>query len=160
MNEWSSFFAAIVSAAAALTGLIFVGVSISLTKILSTPGVTARASQSLILLLTVLILSALCLVPHQSALLMGVEFLSVGIIVWLATLKLNIEMLRKAAVSYKKHARANIVFTQLAVLPYIVAGIVTLSKGIAGLYWLIPAIIISFIKAVVDAWVLLVEIHR
>lgn len=160
MNEWSSFFGAVVGAAATLTGLIFVGVSISLTKILSLPGVPTRASQSLILLLTVLIVSALCLVPRQSLQLMGAEFLCIGITVWAVTLKLNLAMLRRAEIGFKKHALANIVFTQLAVLPYLVAGVITLVSGIYGIFWLIPAIIFSFIKAVVDAWVLLVEIHR
>lgn len=32
--------------------------------------------------------------------------------------------------------------------------------GLSGLYWLVPAILISMIKAAVDAWVLLVEINR
>lgn len=47
-----------------------------------------------------------------------------------------------------------------AVLPYIIAGIVVLSRGSGGLYWIVPAIIVSFLKAILDAWVLLVEINR
>jgi hypothetical protein len=35
-----------------------------------------------------------------------------------------------------------------------------LTRGVGGLYLLVPAIIISFIKALLDAWVLLVEINR
>ena len=35
-----------------------------------------------------------------------------------------------------------------------------ITHGFVGLYWLIPGILFSFIKALVDAWVLLVEIHR
>ena len=53
MSEWSNFFMAILGAAAALTGLIFVGVSISLTKILSIPTLPGRALISLTLLLTI-----------------------------------------------------------------------------------------------------------
>jgi modulator of FtsH protease len=50
--------------------------------------------------------------------------------------------------------------TQFAVLPYIIAGIMVLSEGLGGFYWLVPAVVFSFIKAVLDAWVLLVEINR
>ena len=52
------------------------------------------------------------------------------------------------------------VLTQFAVLPYVISGISVLTRGAGGLYWLVPAILISFIKAVLDAWVLLVEINR
>ena len=38
--------------------------------------------------------------------------------------------------------------------------IIVLTRGAGGLYWLVPAIVISFIKAILDAWVLLVEINR
>jgi modulator of FtsH protease len=53
---WSEFFVAIAGAAAALTGLIFVGVSINLTRILSFSRLPDRAFQAIILMLTVLII--------------------------------------------------------------------------------------------------------
>lgn len=37
---------------------------------------------------------------------------------------------------------------------------IVLSSGSGGLYWIVPAIIFSFVKAILDAWVLLVEINR
>jgi len=160
MEKWSDFFVAIVGAAAALTGLIFVGVSISLSKILSVPRLTGRASESLILLLVVLTVSALCLVPNHSACLIGAEVLAIGVVVWAVSLRLDVEMLRKSEVQFKKYAWQNMLFTQLSIIPYLIAGIMMLCQGYEGIYWLIPGIIFSFIKAVLDAWVLLVEIHR
>ena len=50
--------------------------------------------------------------------------------------------------------------SQLASLPYVIAGILALAIGTVGLYLVVPAIIFSFIKAILDAWVLLVEINR
>jgi len=160
MEEWSDFFVAIVGAAAALTGLIFVGVSISLSKILSVPRLTGRASESLILLLVVLTVSALCLVPNHAARLLGAEVLVIAIVVWVVSVRLDVEMLRKSEVQFKKYAWQNMLFTQLSIIPYLIAGSIILCQGYEGIYWLIPGIIFSFIKAVLDAWVLLVEIHR
>ena len=43
---------------------------------------------------------------------------------------------------------------------YLAGGVVILIYGDSGIYWLIIGMICSFIKAVIDAWVLLVEINR
>ena len=49
---------------------------------------------------------------------------------------------------------------QLALLPYIVGGILLLEGALSGCYWVVGSVIISFLKATLDAWVLLVEINR
>jgi len=160
MNNWANFFVAMAGGAAALTGLIFVGVSISLTKILSIPKMTGRAFGALIILLTALIASAICLIPDQSPFLTGAELFIIGVITWVLTLWNDLDMLKNAAPVYKIHYQINIGLTQLAVLPYIIAGAVTSSSGFDGIYWLVPGILMCFIKAIADAWVLLIEIHR
>ena len=160
MNDWSNFFVAMAGAAAALAGLIFVGVSLNLAKVLSIPSLPDRALESLILLLNILIISALALVPGQSMMAIGLEFLFIGAITWSIMLYLDLRIWRNTNPGYKKHSRQNILFSQLAVLPYILSGIMMLCQGTDGVYWLIPGVIISFIKAITDAWVLLVEIHR
>ncbi len=160
METWHDFFVAVAGAAAALTGLIFVGVSLSLNRILAIPRLPGRASEALILLTTVLVVSALCLVPEHSPKLMGIEFLCIGIIVWYITFKQDLAILRETEKEYKKHYRLNILLTQLSTLPYIIAGIITLCNGYNGVYFLVSGLMMSFIKSVLDGWVLLVEIHR
>lgn len=157
---WSEFFVAIAGAAAALTGLIFVGVSINLTRILSFSRLPDRAFQAIILMLTVLIISVLCLVPGQSTFLIGLELLCIGIITWTVVLRLDLRILRQTSKEYKTQFLVLMPLTQFAVVPYIIAGIMVLSEGLGGFYWLVPAVVFSFIKAVLDAWVLLVEINR
>ncbi|HYB02575.1 MAG TPA: hypothetical protein VED37_20280 [Ktedonobacteraceae bacterium] len=71
MNGWENFFIAEVGASAALLGLIFVGVSINLTRILSISGLPNRALLALIILLTILVISSLLLVPEQISTLKG-----------------------------------------------------------------------------------------
>jgi hypothetical protein len=72
---WEPFFSAIIAAAAALTGLLFVAVSINLDRILKGGRfLPARAAETLATLLLVVASSALALVP-QSIRLLGVEIL-------------------------------------------------------------------------------------
>lgn len=160
MSDWSNFFIAMAGAAAALAGLIFVSASINLTRILSIPSLPDRALESLILLINILIISALALVPRQSWGLLGMWYLLLGVLVWSVMLYLDLRIWRKTNPGYKKHSRQNMLFSQLAVLPYILSGIMLLWYGENGLYWLVPGVIFSFIKAITDAWVMLVEINR
>jgi hypothetical protein len=160
MKEWTDFFILMGGAAATLTGLIFVGISINLNRIIAIPKLPSRASQALILLVTVLVICALYLVPNQSVCLVGSEFLSIGVIIWAVTFRIDLKILYKTDKQYKNQYLMNALFTQLSVLPYIISGIVMLVKGFDGIYWVVPGIIFSFIKAVLDAWVLLVEINR
>ncbi len=157
---WNDFFVAIAGAAAALTGLIFVGVSINLTRIISISRLPDRAFQAILLMLTVLIVSLLCLVPSQPVLFIGIEILGIGLVVWITTLRLDLRILRNTDKQYKKEFLWQMVLTELAVFPYVISGVVILNQGLVGFYWLVLAIVFSFSKAVFDAWVLLVEINR
>jgi hypothetical protein len=99
-------------------------------------------------------------VPGQSLLLVGVEVLVVGLVIWTLVTVLEVGVLQKTESQYRLSSAINMVLSQLAVLPYPIAGIAVLVGGVGGLYWLVPAVIFSFIKAILDAWVLLVEINR
>jgi hypothetical protein len=160
MTAWGNFFVALVSAAAALTGLIFVGVSISLQRILAFRHLSGRPFESLVLLTHIVLVSSFCLVPNQTPHAIGLEILLLSFVVWALILSLDIRMLLAATPELKHHYRRNIVLSQLAVLPYIVGSIVIFRSGFSEVYWLIPGIFVSLIKALLDAWVLLVEIHR
>jgi len=159
MESWSNFFVAVASAAATLAGLIFVAVSINLAKILSIKKLPARALQSLVLLIIILILCMLFLVP-QSLGAEGVEILCIGSIAWIFILYLDISIYKQTGKEFKMRQFYNIILSQLSLLPYIIAGVMILRSGSNGMYWLVPGVIFSFFKSVSDAWVLLVEINR
>lgn len=160
MEAWGNFFIAQVGASAALTGLVFVSVSISLSKILASPHLPDRAFQALVVLLQILVISSLMLVPSQMTSTLGIEVLAIAIAIWIMVVTFDIRSLRIAGSEYWQRAAFRMVLSQIAALLYVIAGGVIVSEGSIGIYLLVPAIICSYVVALVDAWVLLVEINR
>ena len=160
MNGWENFLVAQVGASAALAGLLFVGISLNLTKILAGAPLPNRALQALIFLTTILIVSSLLLLPGQTLTLSGIEIFTIGIILLVIMMRLDMRSLRKIEPQYRKYVIQNILLNQVPVFSYILTGIAVIAFGAPGLYGLAPIVIFSFLKAITDAWVLLVEINR
>lgn len=160
MNEWHDFFIATAGASAALTGLIFVGVSINLSRILAVPTLPGRALISMMLLLTILIISLLMLVPSETTETIALEILITGLLSWIIILTVDFGILTNKEEHYKKLYLLNMTLNQIALLPYLVSGYYLINGNNSGLYWLVISVIGSFLKASLDAWVLLIEINR
>jgi hypothetical protein len=160
MEQWANYFIATAGAAAALTGLIFVAVSLNLKRILSVNHLPGRALGSLVLLANILFVSCFCLIPGESFLRLGGEVLVFGIIIWFIVGRMDIKMYIDVEKQYKKHYLQNLFFSQLAVLPYLAGGIFLIMKSTFGFQLIVLGITFSFIKSLVDSWVLLVEINR
>jgi hypothetical protein len=160
MNEWHDLFAATAGSSAALTGLIFVGVSINLTKILSIPNLPGRALLSLIFLMTIMLISIIFLVPHQTLKSVGIELMPIGLVSWITTSRLEVIIFRKTTKEYRTLFFYHLISNQLAILPYLISATLLIFSSESGIYWIVPGFVLSFIKSIWDAWVLLVEINR
>jgi modulator of FtsH protease len=160
MTTWGNFFVAEVSASAALAGLIFVGISLNLTKILSFSVLPNRGGQALMLLVNVVLVSSMMLIPDQPPVARGVEVLAGGLILWWAITAIDLRSRKEVPADHRRPVIANLVLNQVATLMYVAAGVLLLVLGDAALIALVPAIFFSVIKAMSDAWVLLVEINR
>src|SRR2546430_3575496 len=79
-DAWQLLFASVAAASAALTGLLFVGLSMNLRRVVGTPEHLARARESFGQLLSLLVLSVILLVPGQNRLLLGTELIGLGAI--------------------------------------------------------------------------------
>jgi modulator of FtsH protease len=158
--DWEGLFLAGAGASAALAGLLFVAVSINLAKILQVPGRPGRAGEAIVLLVAVLVVSMLGLVPGQSPTALGAELLVAGLIVWLILVGIHVRAVRERVGPSPGVLAGRVVLAQLAVLPFLVAGVSLLVGAGGGLYWLVPGVVLCLVVAVLDAWVLLVEILR
>jgi modulator of FtsH protease len=165
MHDWHDFFLAQAGAAGVLTGLVFVGVSINLQKIVSeqSSGLPGRAAEALVLLVAVLTASTLLLVPGQGTMLIGVEVLVVGLVAWgwvVAIQLLRLKAWTAMAPDLRQAFMLRVALGQVATLPFVAAGIAVLAEGLRGLYWLVAGMVFSILAALFEAWVLLVEINR
>jgi hypothetical protein len=76
--QWSNFLSAEVGASSALTGLVFVAVSINLARIMAYPHLAPRVAKALVTLVGILFAASFCLVPGQSKSLLGSELIFLG----------------------------------------------------------------------------------
>jgi hypothetical protein len=157
MPGWD-FFVAELSAAAALTGLLFVAVSINLTRVLQFPQLPTRAAETLISLMSVLVIGTFDLVPGQPIRTYGIETAVTGLATW-AILTVALIRTHKLDREYGP-IWGRVIPNQLPPLPYVVAGVLLASGRPRGMYWIVPGILLSFASGIFGAWVLLVEIQR
>jgi hypothetical protein len=160
MAHWEAFFSAQLAAAATLAGLLFVGVSLNLAKILGNPSLPGRALSGFYLLLANLIVASLMLVPEQPPTAIGLEILLIGLALWGMISRLDVVAIRRSTADYRRYFVRHFFMFQVAVIPYLVSGVLVLAGVHGGLYWLAAAMVISLFVASTEAWVLLVEINR
>jgi hypothetical protein len=158
MLGWHDFFVAEAGASAALAGLLFVAISINLTRILEFPQLPARAAEALLALVSVLVIATFALVPRQSYLAFGIEIGVTGLVVWEIQ---SVALTRTWKGAHPQAKRAlRVLANQLPPLPFVLAGGFLVAGHPTGLYWLVPGVLLSFAAGIFGAWILLVEIQR
>ena len=158
-EPWGDLYVAMAGAAAALQGLLFVAVSINLEQVLRLASLPLRAGETLGVLVVVLATAVFVLVPGQPRTALGSELAVTGLLLLGLDAWLRIRQRRPRDVPAHTVV-VPVVIVALTGAPLVVAG-ATLVAGVGGgLYWTVPALLAGFAGAVVNAWVLLVEILR
>src|SRR5947209_8185379 len=154
LQVWQPFFTAQLGAAATLGGLVFVGLSLNLNKILAYAALPVRAMIALILLLLVLIVSSIGLIPGQELSVIGTEMFIFAITVWGCVTAMDVHVFGKTKLQNRRRYVGNMILLQVATLPYVMGSLMILLKNTSGFYLIAVGVVASFVKAVTDAWVL------
>ena len=161
MEGWQNFFLGELGASAALAGLIFVSLSVNQERVLSSPSLPERGLEALMALFLVLIVSSLALVPEQGPRLLGVEVLAVATVQILILFKVQRIEYARVEAPYRRNMVSLAIATQAAAWLFgLGALLLILRADWIGLYASVPAALLCFVCAGVNAWVLLIEINR
>jgi len=155
---WTDLFVASAGASAALTGLLFVAVSINLQRILELKGVPERALQALMFLLATVVVSLIGLLPGQGATALGAELLGIALLFGAAAWGLALRTIEPGHRAWWVLER--LALTAVATVPLVVGGASILARSGGGLYWIAAGVMGSIVAASIAGWVLLVEIMR
>jgi hypothetical protein len=161
IGDWSNFCLGELGAAAALAGLLFVSVSVNQARILQLGRMADRGLEALAMLLLVVVVASLPLVPWQPARLLGGEILVAATTVLFFVSRLERAYLRTVEPQYRPASTRMVALNRVAVTVIALAGVALIWRGdAAGMYLLPPGILLSFLAAGANSWVLLIEINR
>lgn len=149
-GEWVNFAIGLATASGALTGLVFVAVSLNAADVLGSAFHRRRAESTFVILLGILTASLLLLLPGQGRVAAAVEILFVGAALVYRTartwLVLRTSPRREAVISYLVGVTAH----SLLVLGAI--GLLIRADG--GLYVVAAALVLALVRALGDIWIL------
>ena len=133
--DWSDFFEGQVAAAAALTGLVFVALSINLKTIVGHPALVGRAGEALLLLVQPVFVGLAALTASQSRRALGIEVLIIVALIAAVIVRI---LVTSGWRDGKERSMREFVFRSLvvvaALIPAIVGAVLLVAGNGDGLY--------------------------
>jgi hypothetical protein len=157
-GAWIAFGAALAGVAGALTGLLFVAVSIKSEALARSRNLSSRAAQTLVLFMIAVLIGLLVVTP-QPRIALGCELIALAALSGVVLRFLD----RRAgsagenanqAERYVERFSPNLVTAVLVC----VAGVTLAIRAGGGLYWLLPAAVASLLGGVISAWLFLIRV--
>jgi hypothetical protein len=153
---WHDFGVTTGGLAGALTGLLFVAVSIKSDALAKSRSLRSRAAQTLVLFMTTA-LAALVVVAPQPADALGGELIALaalsGAALYVLDRRGGHDQTSRVA-RYIERASPNAITSVF----FGIAGLTFLITAGGGLYWLIPAAVTSLVGGVINAWLFLTRV--
>ncbi len=156
---WSEFGVAAAGATAALAGLLFVAISVNVKEILADEIVVRRAASTVGSLVLGVVVSLALLIP-QSLLALGIEVLVAAAISAIIEVRALIPDLTQVPRRPVREGESQVSLALIQWGPLFVAGALLAASLPIGLYFLAGGVATVVIGAIVNAWVLLIEILR
>ncbi len=153
---WLGFGEALAAVAGALTGLLFVALSVKGEVLAASRRLRSRAAETLVLFM-ISVLSAVLLMAPQPSAALGAELLALAMVSGIALFVLDRRAGHATGPSVARYMERFSPNTITAVLVG-VAGLTLLLKAGGGLYWLIPTAVASILGGVVNVWLFLVMV--
>lgn len=158
-QAWESMFATVALAAVTLAGLLFVGLSLNLRTIVDSPAHLGRAREALLALLVLVIISIFALIPEQGRMALGIELLVLSILVFAVGLPLQSQTVHHLRPELRRGWRRRLLALNGATLAITIAGAGLVTRGLGGLLWLLPTILICLVWSTYNAWTLVIHAH-
>ncbi len=157
LAAWTDFANTVAGGAAALAGLLFVGLSLNLSEVLRYPGVPSRAAATLGLTVAILLTAIFVATPGQRRQALSIEMAVVGMATAVTVL---VAMSRQRRGPHRSRVWTSMLMLLLPAVLLVVAAVSLWCERGGGLYWVTAAVTTGFVAATVNAWVLLVELKR
>lgn len=159
IDEWTNFLLMSGGASATLTGLVFVSVSLNVDRILQSVGVRKLAAQTLLLLMTPLIMAVVLLTPIPEAWMQGALCVVGGLLLGLGLVAVGHGMDlsgESSAIQLLSHLTP----TLLVCILIVGAGVSLILGFGGGFFWLVPAVVLALIGGVANAWLFVIRVEN
>jgi hypothetical protein len=159
--DWQDFAEMTGGVSGALTGLLFVAVSLNAGRIAGHQGLRASAAQTLVLFIAPLVMAAALLAPGQPDWVIGGELIVVGLVTsWILLgirrVKHTLNDDDQLLVAIFNRRAVNVV----VMLLFTASGAILACGENAGLYLLLPVTVIAQVSGVLNAWYFLLPPPR
>ena len=156
-DQWQVLYTTVASATAALTGLLFVALSLNQRTIIKVPALRARAREILGCTLALLVLSLLMLIPGQDHRILGGELIAGCLVLALRSAWLHLQTFKGIAPGRRVHWALRLTVVHIGTVSILVAGISLIVGQFGGFYWLLLTILIYTLWSLNNAWLLVVQ---
>ncbi len=162
LSLWHDYFLTVAQVSATLAGLLFVGLTISLSHVLAGTGYMNRAFVALFLQFEMLLIGIFGVVPGQPAWVTGTEFIVTGLAILTGTsvFAYNFPEDPNSVLGSAGPRAVRRGLAWIATLFPVITGIGVIAGRPSALYFLIPAQIACLYLSIGNAWVFAVEIPR